>query len=183
MVMAVCFVFAVKIRISTPASILLEVQFGQMARQGEYVGELQAAIQLKYQCTPTHRQTVFVHEKTKKNETVWSGYVEVFDLTGHPEAQTCYAWRHIEAHGVRIFTLLGNQIINSAQRAIQAAIFVDAQPLACKYEKDLELLYQRIWETKKNLYDAEIRTEDLEALIQAAIQVKENIRQRRKPET
>lgn len=151
-----------------------------MARQGEHVGKLQVAIEAKYQCKSTHRETVFVHEKMGKNETVWSGYVEVFDITGHPEAQICYAWRHVEADTVRVFTLLGNQIINSAHRAIQAAIFFDAQPLAHKFEKDLELLSQRIQEAKRSLQETEIKTEDLEALIQAAIQVKENIKQRRK---
>ncbi len=154
-----------------------------MAAQGEYMGELQEAIQVKYQCKAAHRQTVFVHEKTKKNETVWSGYVEVFEITDHPEAHTGYAWKYVGADGARIFTLLGNQIINSPQRAIQAAIFTDAQPLGRKFEKDLELLNRRIQDAKRTLQETEIKTEDLEALIQAAIQVKENIKQRPKPAT
>jgi phosphate uptake regulator len=49
------------------------------------------------------------------------------------EAQTCYAWRHTDGHGTKIFTVLGNQVVSSAQRAIQAAIFVDVQPPAPKF--------------------------------------------------
>ncbi len=32
-------------------------------------------------------ETVFVHEKTKNNQTVGVGFVEVFDLTGHKEVR------------------------------------------------------------------------------------------------
>ena len=115
-----------------------------MANQGEYLGELQVAIEAKYQCKSTHLETVFVHEKMEKNETVWSGYVEVFDITGHPEAQICYAWRHIEAGTVRVFTLLGNHIINSARRAIQAAIFL--------MPSRLRVNLKRIWNFSINAF-------------------------------
>jgi hypothetical protein len=32
-------------------------------------------------------QTVFVHEETKDNQTVWVGFVDVFELTGHKEVR------------------------------------------------------------------------------------------------
>jgi hypothetical protein len=115
-----------------------------MARQDEYLAELQTAIEGKHQCKPVHRETVFVHEKTDGNKTVWKGYVEIFDLRGHKEAHLCYAWRHVEGNGVKIFAILGNHVIHSAQRAIQAAIFVDAQPPNYKFAKDLEILDRRI---------------------------------------
>lgn len=66
---------------------------------------------------------------------MWEGEVEVFDLTGHNEAQRCYAWQHTDKDGTRIFTVLGSHIASSAKRAIQAAIFVDVQPAAKKFAK------------------------------------------------
>ena len=41
--------------------------------------------------TATHRESVPVKE-TFNGETVWEGIVEVFDLHGHPKANTAYAW-------------------------------------------------------------------------------------------
>jgi hypothetical protein len=41
----------------------------------------------------THRESVPVKE-TWKGETIWDGIVEVFDLHGHPETNTVYAWLH-----------------------------------------------------------------------------------------
>lgn len=139
-----------------------------MARQSEYLGELKKAIDLKYQCQATHKETVFVREKTEKDETVWSGYVETFDLAGHPKAGRCYAWQHIESKGIKIFTILENQWIDSPHRAIQAAIFVGAQPTIGEMVNNLELLQKRIEAAKKALYEAEIKAEDLDAIIQAS---------------
>lgn len=48
---------------------------------------LQAAVQIKHRCTAVHLHTAFVHEKTEKNKTVRMGYVEVFELIGHPGAK------------------------------------------------------------------------------------------------
>lgn len=99
-----------------------------MSRKSEYLGSLETAIILRYMRRPNHRETVFVSEKTKGGEMVWNGRVEVFDLAGHDEANTCYAWRHIENDGeLKIFTVLGNHLINSAKKAVQTAIFVGVQ--------------------------------------------------------
>lgn len=104
-----------------------------MSKKIDHLDVLAGAILKKHKCTPTHKETVFVREKTREDEMVWEGQVEVFDLTGHTEAQTCYAWRHTDSAGTKIFTVLGSQIVNSAQRAIQAAIFVDVQPPTPKF--------------------------------------------------
>jgi hypothetical protein len=99
-----------------------------MREKADYLDALEAAILTKHKCAPTHRETVSVQEKTVRGEMVWEGEVEVFDLTGHKDAQTCYAWRHTDGVGTKIFTVLGSHIVSSAKRAIQAAIFVDVQP-------------------------------------------------------
>ncbi len=150
-----------------------------MAPNAEALIEFQAAIELKHLCKSNHRETVFVHEKMKTNETVWSGHVEVFNLTGHPSADTCYVWRHQEGNKGRIMTLLGNHVINSPHRAVQAAIFVGVQPPASKFTKDLGILNRKMRKARKTIHETEINVEDLDALIQAAQQVKENIGQRR----
>lgn len=143
------------------------------------VAELQAAIELKHLCKSVHQKTVFVHERTNATETVWSGNVEVFNLVGHRDAQTCYAWRNSRAEGVKIYTILGNHVVTSAQRAVQAAIFFGAQPPASKFTKDMQALNRRLRKTRKVLHETKIKIEDLDALIQAAAQLKEDIRQKR----
>ena len=153
-----------------------------MGRQTEYLVELKTVIEQKYRCKATHRETVFVQEKTKKNETVWNGYVEIFDLTGHEEAKTCYAWQNIAPNDIKIFAVLGSHLVDSPQRAIQAAIFVDAQPAASKFAGDLETLKKRIEAGKKALYESELLAEDLDAAIQAS-QNKREYRQNRKRPT
>jgi hypothetical protein len=100
-----------------------------MTRKADYLDALESAIRLQHKCRPTHKETVFVHEKTKDDETVWKGNVEVFDLKGHIETKTCYAWEHREENGdIKIFAILGRDFISSANRAVQAAFFVDEQP-------------------------------------------------------
>jgi hypothetical protein len=112
---------------------VIEFWANSMSTKADYLDALEVAILTKHKCTPTHRETVFVQEKTTDGEMVWEGQVEVFDVTGHKEAQKCYAWWHTDGHGTKIFTVLGNQVVSSAQRAIQAAIFVDVQPPAPKF--------------------------------------------------
>ena len=100
-----------------------------MTKSTDYLDALASAIKLQHKCRPAHKETIFVHERTADEETVWKGEVEVFDLKEHPKAKTCYAWEHKGGNGnVKIFTILGSDIIDSANRAVQAAIFVGEQP-------------------------------------------------------
>jgi hypothetical protein len=123
-----------------------------MSRKAEYLEALKAAILIKHKCKPTHRETVFVREETEAKETVWEGYVDAFDLTGHREAKRCYAWQHTDGKGgVKIFAVLENQFIDSARRAVQAAIFMDAQPPLRHSPQDWELFKNQLEEFKKTL--------------------------------
>src|SRR5215469_10011963 len=153
-----------------------------MAKQIEYLVELQKVIERKYHCSATHRETVLVEEKAAGNETVWNGFVEIFNLTGHNHADVCYAWQHVHTGRIRTFTVLGSGVIDSPNRAIQAAIFVDAEKPVGKAAADLKLLRERIEAGKRALYEAEIHVEDLDAIIQASRWLREN-RQRQNPET
>lgn len=123
-----------------------------MSRQTEHLADLELAITQKYRCKATHRETAFVHEKTAKNETVWKGDVAVFDLTKHAGAAVCYAWQDIGPDGVRIFTILESRLIDSPQRAVQAAIFFDAQAPNAVLINDLAVIRED-FEAEKRAFD------------------------------
>ena len=152
-----------------------------MARQNEYLVELQKVIERKYQCSATHRETVLVEEKAGQNETVWNGFVEIFNLSGHKETNVCYAWQRIGIGGIRTFTVLGSAVIDSPNRAVQAAIFVDAEKPVEKHV-DIKILKEKIDAGKRALYEAEMNVEDADAIIRASRWLQEN-RQRQTPET
>src|SRR5580765_1711983 len=60
-----------------------------------YLNRLQVAIERLHQCRANYRRTVPVQE-VFKGKTLWKGEVEVFWLTGHPQAKRCYAWSQAE---------------------------------------------------------------------------------------
>jgi hypothetical protein len=58
-----------------------------------HIDELKTVIHKLHGAKATHRVSVPVKE-VWQGETVWDGIVEVFDLHGHPNANTAYAWLH-----------------------------------------------------------------------------------------
>jgi hypothetical protein len=58
-----------------------------------HIEELKEVIRRLHGVESTHRESVPVKE-VFNGETVWEGIVEVFDLHGHPKANTAYAWTH-----------------------------------------------------------------------------------------
>jgi hypothetical protein len=58
-----------------------------------YLEELKDVIRKLHGVESTHRESVPVKE-VFQGKTVWEGIVEVFDLHGHPKANTAYAWTH-----------------------------------------------------------------------------------------
>ena len=128
-----------------------------MSNRPEHLSILEVAILTKHGCKPTHKGTVYVHEQTKENETVWEGKVEEFDLTGHKKAKTCYAWHYNDSQrGPKIITVLSNHFINSPKRAVQAAIFVDAQPPHPKLSKGLRNLKERMDEAGNCVHETPV---------------------------
>ncbi len=86
-----------------------------------YLETLQDAIKQMHGCDSTHRETIPVREAFR-GQTVWGGEVEVFDLAGHPDADTCFAWGHDAGEGSRYFAVLKIPPVTSPQTAVQAVV-------------------------------------------------------------
>lgn len=124
-----------------------------MSNKADYLMALEAAIVIKHKCRPNHIETVFVREKTTDNETVWEGPVETFNLTGHKEAKSCYAWRHADPRGpVKIFAVLENQFIDSPRKAVQSALFTDALPPVNKITRELKYIREQLEDCKNIIH-------------------------------
>ncbi|HTV62346.1 MAG TPA: hypothetical protein VMH30_07235 [Verrucomicrobiae bacterium] len=101
----------------------------------DYLAMLQWEVQEKYKCTAVHRESVDVDE-VFDGDAIWEGRVEIFDLAGHAEAKTCYAWAYLEKDkewAARFITVLGSRVMDSPQKAVRAAIFYDAQSAPMRY--------------------------------------------------
>lgn len=135
-------------------------------KQLDRLNDFESAILIQHGCKGIYQETVFVHEKTEANETVWAGNVEVFELAGHGHAKTCYIWEHYDRNGERkIFAVLGTDLINSPARAVQAAIFMDEQPPVRLGLSSLEFLKRRIEECKNFAHKIAMEGENLPATI------------------
>lgn len=88
----------------------------------EYIKRLSRAITAMHGCDCSHLETARVHEMMD-GKTVWQGNVEVFELTGHPEAKAAYGWGWKDDAGeVQWIAVLGKPPIESPRDAVQAAI-------------------------------------------------------------
>ena len=98
-----------------------------------HLDDLKDAIQKMHGATATHRESVPVKE-VFQGRTVWDGIVEVFDLHGHPDANTAYAWSHDTddpEHPIRHVAVLHVPPAISPLTAVRAFIvqeFRNAQP-------------------------------------------------------
>lgn len=93
------------------------------------VAELVRVIDHLHGCKAVHLRSEPVHE-VFQGQTVWSGQVEIFALSGHPKAKHCYAWKHWEdASGQheRIVTVLELPPVNSAVAAVRASVVADVK--------------------------------------------------------
>ena len=96
-----------------------------------YIEDLKEVIRRLHGVESTHRQSVPVKE-VFQGQTVWDGIVEVFDLHGHPKANTAYAWAHETddpANPVRHVTVLQIPPAVSPITAVRAAIVQELREL------------------------------------------------------
>jgi hypothetical protein len=152
-----------------------------MRQESDYFDSLEAAIIIGHKCQAVHRATAFVHERTEYGLTIWKGDVEIFDLKDHPTATTCYAWRYGDLDRSRIFTILGNKLINSAQKAVQAAVCTDQQPIKLipPLANGLEHLRQQMERAIKIIRQVDIKSVDLVVAIDSTKQNHNKLHTRR----
>ncbi len=88
--------------------------------------ELQRAIEKLHSCSATPREVVPV-EEVFEGRIVWDGLVHIFDLSGHSEANRCYAWSSpIEGSSKRKFyAVLHIPPVDSPEKAVRASIIKD----------------------------------------------------------
>ncbi len=140
---------------------------------------LEAAILIAHNSWPTHRGTIFVREETENQEIVWEGPVELFGLTAHETAKNCYAWHYSDAEGtVKILTVLENGFIDSAKKAVQAAIFRDFQPLLLGRARLAEKLKRSLEGADSLWHEAQIRTENVHTADQSLTEARERVSRR-----
>ncbi|HEU5395709.1 MAG TPA: hypothetical protein VFV81_00980 [Verrucomicrobiae bacterium] len=122
-------IFSKNIMTRKLASFLLRENFNiaMMLSRTDYLASLRSAILLRHQCKSIHRDTAIVCHVVA-NRVLWEGEVEVFELAGHERAELCYAWMSPQPDSVKIITVLGNRVVNSALEAVRAAMFADVQP-------------------------------------------------------
>jgi hypothetical protein len=95
------------------------------------IDDLKEVIRRLHGVESTHRESVPVKE-VFNGQTVWEGIVEVFDLHGHPKANTAYAWAHETddpANPVRHVTVLHIPPAVSPITAVRAAIVQELREL------------------------------------------------------
>jgi vacuolar-type H+-ATPase subunit I/STV1 len=89
-----------------------------------YIQELKDVIKHLHGAEAVHIRSVPVKE-IFRNEVVWDGVVEVFDLIGHPTAKMVYAWGHDTddpERPRRHIKVLHAGPVTSAVAAVRAAI-------------------------------------------------------------
>jgi hypothetical protein len=103
-----------------------------------YIEELSEAIRRLHGVESTHRESVPVKE-VFQGKTIWEGIVEVFELHGHPKANTAYAWAHETddpANSIRHVTVLKIPPAVSPITAVRAAIMQELQELRANVETE-----------------------------------------------
>ena len=86
------------------------------------IEDIRLVVEVMHNCEAKHERSVPVIEMFGK-DGIWEGVVEIFSLTGHPNARLCYAWNFAdddgEPHYVAVLELLP---VFSPHTAVRAAI-------------------------------------------------------------
>ena len=152
-----------------------------MVAKDDYLDKLKAAILIEHRCAPKHKGTYFVQETTLNGEPVWEGNVEVFTLSGRGKSKTCYAWQYADDLGkLKIFVVLENQFIDSPARAVQGALFTDAQPPIPPVSKNFDILKRLLTDCRNRIHNIAMSLEKLDAAFEDIIETSEAIEQKRR---
>jgi hypothetical protein len=92
----------------------------------ERIEHLRTAIETIHNCKAEHEGSIVVVEKFR-NETVWDGVVESFDLTGHPKAKRCYAWSYQDKGVTQYVNVLEIPPVVSPVTAVRASMAAEVK--------------------------------------------------------
>ena len=92
----------------------------------EQIKDLQKSVEWLHNCSASFKESVSVKEEFE-GRTAWEGIVHIYDLTGHPEADKCYAWSSpVEGSEKRKFyAVLHIPPVDSPEKAVRASIILD----------------------------------------------------------
>jgi len=93
-----------------------------VANKNEYLGRLATAIYARHRANAIHLSTERIAATTSRGGTIWEGEVEVFSITGHPEAVLCYAWTYQDGPLEHIAVILNKAPVRSALDAVRAFV-------------------------------------------------------------
>lgn len=94
-----------------------------------YLQTLIQAFKDLHGCKAAHMGSTAVLERFQ-GKIVWDGCVEVFALSGHPQATMGYAWSPDRDKKETVTTVLRIPPVVSAQDAVKAAIVASTKPKA-----------------------------------------------------
>jgi len=88
--------------------------------------QLREAVERLHNCRASLRTVASVKEEFE-GQPAWEGTVHVFDINGHPTADTCYAWSSaVEGSNKhRFYAVLKIPSVDSPQAAVRAAFVSD----------------------------------------------------------
>jgi hypothetical protein len=89
--------------------------------QTDYLAHFEKAIKTTFGLDSKHLETVAVVE-TNRGQVIWDGEVEVFSVTGQPDARRCYVWAEDIPTGTHLVVVLERPPIKSPLDAVRAAI-------------------------------------------------------------
>jgi hypothetical protein len=90
------------------------------------IDEIKQAVEITAECKADHFETVAVVEIFRQ-QIVWEGAVEVFNLKGHAKAKRAYGWAYKDGEENRFVAVLEIPPVDSANTAVRLAIAQKAQ--------------------------------------------------------
>jgi hypothetical protein len=93
----------------------------------EYIEKLRDVIFQRHACESSWVESLPVHD-VFRDQIIWDGFVEVFNLSGHPKARIVYAWIDQEERPDTrelVETVLGIPPVDSPLSAVWASTTAD----------------------------------------------------------
>ena len=85
------------------------------------IRRLKHAVAIEHECRAEHAGSQVVVERAPDG-AIWRGRVDIFDLSGHPQATRCYAWLEEAGETSICRTMLCAGPVESAQTALRVAL-------------------------------------------------------------